>query len=101
MNSDVQARPQSGQPPPRSVRRAGLITKLWFWIIVAIAAGIILGFAAPDVAVQMKWLADAFIQLIRMVAAPVISARSSLASPPSGTCAGSAGWGESRWVTSL
>jgi len=72
MNSDVQASPQSGQPPPRGVRRAGLIMKLWFWIIVAIAAGIILGFAVPDVAVQMKWLADAFIQLIRMVAAPVI-----------------------------
>lgn len=62
----------SGQHPPRAVRRGGVITKLWFWIIVAIAAGIILGFAAPAVAVQTKWLADAFIQLIRMVAAPVI-----------------------------
>jgi aerobic C4-dicarboxylate transport protein len=48
------------------------MTKLWFWIIVAMAAGITLGLAAPQVAVHMKWLADAFIQLIRMVAAPVI-----------------------------
>lgn len=34
--------------------------------------GITLGLAAPSIAVQMKWLADAFIQLIRLVAAPVI-----------------------------
>lgn len=52
--------------------QGGIATKLWFWIIVAIVAGIILGLVAPNVAVQMKWLADTFIQLIRMVAAPVI-----------------------------
>jgi aerobic C4-dicarboxylate transport protein len=48
------------------------LTKLWFWIIVAIVAGIIVGLAAPGFAVQLKWLADAFIQLVRLVAAPVI-----------------------------
>ncbi|WP_193047261.1 cation:dicarboxylate symporter family transporter [Mycolicibacterium baixiangningiae] len=57
---------------PQPAGRWRIITKLWFWIIVAIAAGIVLGLTAPTVAVQMKWLADTFIQLIRVVAPPII-----------------------------
>jgi aerobic C4-dicarboxylate transport protein len=47
-------------------------TQLWFWVIVAIAAGIAFGFAAPDAAKEAKWLADAFLQLIKAVTGPVI-----------------------------
>ena len=52
--------------------RGPLWTQLWFWVIVAIAAGIVVGFVAPAFGEDLKWLADAFIQLIKMVTAPVI-----------------------------
>ena len=42
------------------------------WVLVAIAAGIVLGLVAPGVARETKWLADAFIQLIKTVTGPVI-----------------------------
>src|SRR4051794_4664807 len=51
----------------RSMRR-----QLWFWVLVAIAAGVAFGFAAPGPATDAKWLADAFLQLIKTVTAPVI-----------------------------
>jgi aerobic C4-dicarboxylate transport protein len=46
--------------------------QLWFWVIVAIAAGIVFGLVAPGPAEEAKWLADAFIQLIKTVTGPVI-----------------------------
>jgi aerobic C4-dicarboxylate transport protein len=46
--------------------------QLWFWVLVAIAAGIVFGLVAPDQANKAKWLADAFIQLIKTVTGPVI-----------------------------
>ena len=56
----------SGRP------RRKLYTQLWFWVIVAIAAGIVFGLVAPDAAKKSQWLADAFIQLIKTVTGPVI-----------------------------
>jgi len=47
-------------------------TQLWFWVLVAIAAGIVFGLVAPGPATDAKWLADAFLQLIKTVTAPVI-----------------------------
>ncbi len=55
-------------PPPR--RR--FWTQLWFWVIVGIVAGIVLGIVAPAAAKETKWLADAFIQLIKVIVGPVI-----------------------------
>ena len=46
--------------------------QLWFWVLVAIAAGIVFGLVAPGPATDAKWLADAFLQLIKTVTAPVI-----------------------------
>ena len=46
--------------------------QLWFWVLVAIAAGIAFGLVAPGPATDSKWLADAFLQLIKTVTAPVI-----------------------------
>jgi aerobic C4-dicarboxylate transport protein len=57
------------QEAPRHRRLAG---QLWVWVIVAIGAGIVFGLVAPDTAVKAKWLADAFIQLIKTVTGPVI-----------------------------
>ena len=47
-------------------------SQLWFWVLVGMAAGIALGMAAPDFAVSMGPLGDAFIKLIRMLIAPII-----------------------------
>jgi aerobic C4-dicarboxylate transport protein len=49
-----------------------LLRKLWFQVLVAMAAGILLGLLQPAVAQQMKPLADGFIALIKMIVAPII-----------------------------
>jgi aerobic C4-dicarboxylate transport protein len=52
--------------------RRKLYTQLWFWVLIAIAAGILFGLVAPDQAVKAKWLAEAFIQIIQAITGPVI-----------------------------
>jgi aerobic C4-dicarboxylate transport protein len=47
-------------------------TQLWVWVLIAMALGIALGRWAPDVAVSMGPLGEAFIKLIRMLIAPII-----------------------------
>src|SRR3954452_17301177 len=47
-------------------------TQLWIWVVIAIAAGIVFGLVAPDQATKAKWMAEAFIQLIKAVTGPVI-----------------------------
>src|SRR3954468_22483490 len=60
-------------PAPEGTRpRRRLVGQLWFWVLIAIAAGIVFGLVAPDSAKKAKWLADAFIQLIKTVTGPVI-----------------------------
>ena len=54
------------------MRERGVLKQLWFWVIVAIVAGIVFGLVAPGPAEKAKWLADAFIQLIKAVTGPVI-----------------------------
>ena len=46
--------------------------QLWFWVVIAIGAGALFGFVAPAAATEAKWLADAFLQLIKTVTGPVI-----------------------------
>ncbi len=45
---------------------------LYFQVIVAIVAGILLGHFAPELGAKMKPLGDAFIKLVKMIIAPVI-----------------------------
>src|SRR5438034_9171994 len=52
--------------------RRRVFTQLWFWVLVAISAGAIFGLVAPDQALGAKWLADAFLQLVKTITAPVI-----------------------------
>jgi aerobic C4-dicarboxylate transport protein len=47
-------------------------TQLWVWVLIGMAAGVALGMANPDLAVQMGPLGDVFIKLIRMLIAPII-----------------------------
>jgi aerobic C4-dicarboxylate transport protein len=54
------------------MKERGFIKQLWFWVIIAIALGIVVGIVAPGPAENAKWLADAFIQLIKAVTGPVI-----------------------------
>jgi aerobic C4-dicarboxylate transport protein len=61
-NGPARARPGHGP----------LVKQLWFWVIIAISAGIIFGLAAPDAAKEAKWLADGFLQLVKTIAGPVI-----------------------------
>jgi aerobic C4-dicarboxylate transport protein len=56
--------------PARARRR--VYTQLWFWVLVAIGAGALFGAVAPGPAVEAKWLADAFLQLVKTITAPVI-----------------------------
>ena len=49
-----------------------LFKQLWFQVLVAMAAGGLLGWLRPDLGADMKPLGDLFIALVRMVIAPVI-----------------------------
>ncbi len=60
--------------PGPAPKRKKLWHHLYFWVLVGIAAGIIIGLAAPQVGAQMKWLADLFIKLVKVVIAPTIFA---------------------------
>ena len=55
-----------------SGRRRRVVAQLWFWVVVAIGAGAVFGFVAPEMATEAKWLADAFLQLVKTITAPVI-----------------------------
>ncbi|MGZ4582459.1 MAG: C4-dicarboxylate transporter DctA [Nocardioidaceae bacterium] len=61
----------TGAGPDERGRRP-IYRHLYFWVLVGIGAGIVLGIVAPDVAVKMKPLADGFVKLIKMVVAPII-----------------------------
>ena len=45
---------------------------LYVAVIVAVALGVVVGFVAPDFAVQLKPVGQAFVGLIKMMIAPVI-----------------------------
>jgi aerobic C4-dicarboxylate transport protein len=50
----------------------GLFRHLYFWVLVAILAGGLLGYAEPDTAVRLKPLGDGFIALVKMLISPII-----------------------------
>ncbi|MEQ3551828.1 C4-dicarboxylate transporter DctA [Pseudonocardia nematodicida] len=65
----------STQPAaPTQRKRTPIYTHLYFWVLIGIAAGIVVGIALPEVAGELKWLADLFIKLVKVVIAPVIFA---------------------------
>jgi aerobic C4-dicarboxylate transport protein len=63
--------PTASAPPRRSALRR-LAGNLTVRVLVAIAAGVLLGVVAPSVGAAMKPLGDTFINLVRMVIAPII-----------------------------
>lgn len=54
------------------MRKFNFLKKLYFQVIVAIVAGILLGHFYPTLGADLKPLGDGFIKLIRMIIAPVI-----------------------------
>ena len=54
------------------MRRAGVWRTLYFQVLVAIAAGVLLGILLPHLAQSLKPLGDGFIKLIRLLIAPII-----------------------------
>lgn len=54
------------------VRPRPFYKKLYFWVVIGIAAGIAIGHFMPDFGVALKPLGDGFIKLIKMIIAPVI-----------------------------
>src|SRR4051794_24260681 len=69
--ADAGPAPGTGGSSGGSTRR-GVWTQLWFWVVVGITAGVVVGLVAPDFASDLKFLPDIFIQLIKMITAPVI-----------------------------
>ncbi len=72
-DNDTQNAVKAPTPGP-APKRKKLWHHLYFWVLVGIATGIIIGLAAPQVGAQMKWLADLFIKLVKVVIAPTIFA---------------------------
>jgi aerobic C4-dicarboxylate transport protein len=55
-----------------TAQRAPIHRSLFFQLAVAIVAGIVVGWSAPDFGAGLKPLADGFITLIKMVIAPIV-----------------------------
>ena len=49
-----------------------VLTNLTFWVLLAITAGALLGAYMPDTAVEMKFLGDRFIDLVKLFINPII-----------------------------
>lgn len=60
-------------PAPAPKRKKGkFYTNLTFQVLTAITVGVLLGHFAPELAVQMKPLGEAFIRLVKMVIGPIV-----------------------------
>ena len=46
--------------------------ELWIQVLIAMAAGVVLGIVNPEAGAKMQPLGDAFIKAIRMLIAPII-----------------------------
>ena len=66
------AAPPQDDTAPAAPRKKRVYTQLWFWVLVGITLGIVVGLVAPGFARQLKIFADLFIQLIKVVIGPVI-----------------------------
>ena len=56
----------------RPARRRDRTHYLYLAVIVAMILGILVGFAFPEFAVQLKWLGTGFVNLIKMMITPII-----------------------------
>ena len=54
------------------MRTRALIKSLYVQVLIGIAAGILLGFVAPEKGAAMRPLGDGFIKLVKMLIAPIV-----------------------------
>src|SRR6186997_3021241 len=54
------------------LERKSITSHLYFWVLIAIFAGVLLGHFNPGFAVKLKPLGDGFIALVKMMIAPII-----------------------------
>lgn len=59
---------------PAAKKKKRIYQHLYFWVLIGISVGIVIGLTAPGVGADMKWLADLFIKLVKVVIAPTIFA---------------------------
>ncbi|GGP49401.1 C4-dicarboxylate transport protein [Saccharothrix coeruleofusca] len=52
--------------------RKPIYKHLYFWVLVSIVLGVVVGYVFPAQASGMKWLADLFVNLVKVVIAPTI-----------------------------
>src|SRR4029079_13765753 len=53
-------------------KRVRMLKSLYVQVLIGIAAGIILGFVAPEYGAAMRPLGDGFIKLVKMLIAPIV-----------------------------
>ena len=58
--------------PSVGAARTPLYKSLFVQVLVALVLGVVIGVAAPDFAVGLKVLSDAFLKLISMIVAPIV-----------------------------
>ena len=63
--STALAAPKLAQPAP-------LYKSLFVQVVVALLLGVVIGMAAPEFAIGLKVLSDAFLKLISMIVAPIV-----------------------------
>src|SRR5678815_785735 len=56
------------------MRTRALLKSLYVQVLLGIAAGVILGFVAPEQGAAMRPLGDGFIKLVKMLIAPIVFA---------------------------
>ena len=71
------------------MRTRALMKSLYVQVLVGIAAGIILGFVAPEKGAAMRPLGDGFIKLVKMLIAPIVLLDRGRRDRPHGRDAGS------------
>lgn len=91
--------PTGGNTVPARTRQDHM-HYLYLAVIAAVVLGIIVGFAAPNFAVDLKPLGTAFVNLIKMMISPIIFCTIVLGIASIAAAARSADWGCSRWATS-
>ncbi|BBJ40868.1 hypothetical protein SSPO_035860 [Streptomyces antimycoticus] len=65
--------PASGRTEPDGTKpKKERIHYLYLAVIGAVALGILVGFAAPDTAVELKPIGEGFVNLIKMLISPII-----------------------------
>ena len=64
--------PLAAPPAPFRPGRLRVGRQLYFWVLLGILAGILVGAVAPGVAVELQPLGDTFVNAIKMVITPII-----------------------------